>query len=282
MKKVIASSLFIAAMIGCAGKSYQPYTSSPSDSAELKVELKMPEANAASMAEVEIKAACPAGMIKIEGEYCPKDDAKCLYWVDLNGKKTNIDTDRCGEYRYPVHCLVPTKPMSYCIDQFKYPNKKGALPQDWLSFRDAEKIAKEEGKRLCTYSEYAFAALGPNNDPYPFGDHYHRDHSCNIDNHTKGLDVFKAKNSEDEAAIAIRKMQVPSGSLPNCVSSFGVHDMVGGVDSWVVNESGVPYISGLVGGHLFGVRNRSRAATISHSPTFYWYETGTTLCADVR
>jgi formylglycine-generating enzyme required for sulfatase activity len=116
--------------------------------------------------------------------------------------------------------------------------------------------------------------------PYPYGDGYHRNtQACNIDNSTPtGVDVFKAKNPNDETSRALEAMLDLSGTRKSCVSPFGVYDMVGNVDEWVVNESGRPYDSGLVGGHIFGVRNACRPMTTAHGPTFSWYETGSRCC----
>ena len=46
-----------------------------------------------------------------------------------------------------------------------------------------------------------------------------------------------------------------------CVSPYGVYDMTGNVDEWVVNESGRPYKSGLKGGYWGPVRDRCRPMT---------------------
>lgn len=57
----------------------------------------------------------------------------------------------------------------------------------------------------------------------------------------------------------------PSGARPGCVNSYGVHDMTGNVDEWVLNEQGLvnesPRRSGLKGGHWGPVRNRCRPMT---------------------
>lgn len=230
---------------------------------------------------------CPENFILIDGEYCPRDDAKCLYWVNAHGIKTKVMTDRCGEFRKPVHCLAPTIHKHYCIAKFEYPNKEGSLPIDWVSFKEAEKIAKANGHRLCTGSEWAFASLGPNNDPYPFGDHYHRDHSCNIDRHASevgltGKDIMSVRDPNSKVAQQLRGLLVPSGSLPDCKSWAGVYDLSGNEDEIVINESGKPYRSELHGGFSMGVRNKSRCSTQAHNESFEWYESSFRECADAQ
>ncbi len=38
--------------------------------------------------------------------------------------------------------------------------------------------------------------------------------------------------------IARLDQRDPSGTRESCVSPYGVHDMTGGVDEWVLNETG--------------------------------------------
>ena len=52
------------------------------------------------------------------------------------------------------------------------------------------------------------------------------------------------------------------------MSPFGVHDMTGNVDEWVVNERGKPYQSALKGGYWSWVRGRCRPSTDGHAEDF--------------
>ena len=74
----------------------------------------------------------------------------------------------------------------------------------------------------------------------------------------------------------------PSGSRSSCVSPYGVFDMTGNVDEWVVNESGQPFKSGLKGGYWGPVRDRCRPITTAHGPEFAYYQVGFRCCADAR
>ena len=120
--------------------------------------------------------------------------------------------------------------------------------------------------------------------PYPYGDGYHRDRTaCNFDNPVpKGVDVFKSRSPGDEMSKRLDDLLVPAGSMPNCVSPFGVYDQIGNIDESIVNETGKPYQSGLMSGHVFGVRNACRPMTEAHNEDFGWYETGGRCCADLR
>jgi len=240
-------------------------------------------------------SACPADMVEIDGDYCPNEEIVCLYNTDGKGNRLpgpgSIDL-ACGEYRNPSRCLSDKVHMHYCIDKYEWPNKPGQLPQDWMTFFDAERAVKDVGKRLCTHKEWTLAAEGPNMHPLPYGDGYHRDKTaCNFDNHNPGIDVFQSKRPDDEASQALRALLVPSGSRPNCFSDFGVHDMAGNIDEWVVNEASQDMCinktsgncrTGLMGGHIWHVRNASRPMTTAHGAGFSWYETGTRACKDIN
>ena len=227
-------------------------------------------------------SACPSDMVEIDGNYCPRTDELCLYWVTIDGKKTNIMTDRCGEFRQPVHCLVTPVHKHFCIDKFEFPNKEGSIPKDWMTFYDVRNFCAADNKRMCTHSEWTTSASGDEYHPYPFGNGFIRDHSCNIDQHIHGVKIMKVADPNESGAVALRNKLVPSGSMPNCISTWGVMDLAGNIDEFVVNESGKPYKSSMVGGHWAGVRNRSRPSTDAHNEYFKWWESGGRCCQDTK
>jgi formylglycine-generating enzyme required for sulfatase activity len=77
----------------------------------------------------------------------------------------------------------------------------------------------------------------------------------------------------------------PSGARAACVSPYGVFDMTGNVDEWVVNENGSPsekpYMSGLKGGYWGPVRDRCRPMTTAHNEWHTGYQIGFRCCEDV-
>jgi len=242
-----------------------------------------------------VKNACPDDMVEIEGDYCPQVREKCLYNVDIDGirsAKPVNDLWSCGEFQVPTVCTSSKLVhMHYCIDKYEWPNKKGQVPQDWMTWYDAKKAVESVGKRLCTAREWTLAAEGPNMHPLPYGDGFHRNQMCNIDNHMpKGMDVFKSRTPNDETSQELRSLLVPSGSKPDCHSDYGVYDMAGNIDEFVVNEGGTTCvnkstgncISGLKGGHVWHVRQAARPMTTAHGEGFGWYETGTRACKDAE
>ena len=278
-------SMLCLTVLSCGSNSQKLQPDSTADRAVQLSEKPEPLPDLTTITEP--PSNCPEGMIEINGSYCPVDDAKCLYWVDNYGKRSKIDTDRCGEWSKPVHCTSTIIHKHFCIAKYEAQNKKGEIPQDWMSYNQSKAEAEKLGNRLCTHSEWSMAALGPNLHPYPFGDGFHRDHSCNIDRHITevgltGAQVMKVSDPKSEVAEKLRSQLVPSGSLPNCKSDYGVFDMSGNIDEWVVNETGKPYVSGLSSGHAWGVRNASRPMTTAHSPSFYWYESSYRQCRDIK
>jgi hypothetical protein len=218
---------------------------------------------------------CPQGMVEVEGDYCPQVEQKCLRWLDPEEKM------RCAEFAPTPKCIGRTVHKHFCMDKFEYPNKPGEKPVIMKTWYQAKAICEGMGKRLCGDSEWTLACEGQERLPYPYG--YQRSsEACNID---------KPHPTPDEAAIADPKRRdaevarlwqgEPSGSRESCVSPYGVHDMTGNVDEWVVNESGKPYKSGLKGGYWGPVRDRCRPMTVAHGEDFSFYQIGFRCCGDV-
>jgi formylglycine-generating enzyme len=222
---------------------------------------------------------CPAGMVEVEGDYCPDVEQKCNKYIDPEG----VFPRRCAEFAPTSKCAGKTIKKHFCIDRFEWPNKQGADPVVMKTWYDAKDACGSVGKRLCGDSEWTLACEGQERLPYPYG--YDRNsEACNIDKPHPDVNE-KALGSADPKvrdAEAKRLWQgEPSGSRASCVSPFGVFDMTGNVDEWVVNESGVPYKSGLKGGYWGPVRDRCRPETTVHAEGFSFYQIGWRCCADV-
>jgi sulfatase-modifying factor enzyme 1 len=230
-----------------------------------------------------VEPPCPADMVLVDGMYCPSVEEVCLYYVDIKGNKvppgdTPQQTGRCGEFQFPSICLSENKiHKRFCIDKFEMPNVEGQIPQSWMTWYDVKKAAEAQGKRLCLKSEWVFACEGKDIKPYPYLDGYHRSNTaCNTDKEIPAFDRFK----DTKELRYMDKLLVPSGSMPDCHSDFGVFDQVGSLDEFVVNESGHPFQSSLVGGDSIGVRNRCRVSTDAHYEGFGWWETSGRGCKD--
>jgi formylglycine-generating enzyme len=225
------------------------------------------------------KEACPSDMVEVSGDYCPYVLEKCARWLDPATKL------QCAEFEKPAsagHCFMKTEHKSFCIDRYEWPNRAGELPQSMESWREAKASCEGIGKRLCSDTEWTLACEGPERHPYPYGDGYARDGSaCNADKPYVWPNperVYDPKTQTEE--LARLDQREPSGARASCVSSYGVHDMTGNVDEWVVNVSqfGQPHQSALKGGYWGPVRSRCRPMTTEHEETFRYYQTGFRCC----
>ena len=221
-----------------------------------------------------LNGVCPRGMTEVEGDYCAHVEETCLRWLDPEEKM------RCAEFAPGTRCEGKTTHKHYCIDAFEYPNEPGAKPIVMKSWYEARDACSAEGKRLCGDSEWTLACEGQERMPYPYGYARNAD-ACNIDKPHPDVDEKAIANPATRQAEVDRLWQgEPSGAREACVSPYGVHDMTGNVDEWVVNESGKPYKSGLKGGYWGPVRDRCRPMTTAHNEDFFFYQIGFRCCSD--
>ncbi len=242
---------------------------------------------------------CPEDMVYVSGDYCPNADQKCLEWLAPNPELQKVignqiydrhtgenlgESNRCGRFA-PSVCLSKEKVhMEYCIDTYEYPNKKGVLPEAQLSYVKAESLAKDLGKKICSEEEWNFACEGEEMLPYPYGLERRSDF-CNIDHKGVAFNPLTVK-VKDFAGLY---MGVPSGSMPDCKSPFGVYDMTGNVDEWATNthlswakSSEGNFRSSLTGGAWLYNRNRCRPKTTAHDGrTYFFYQSGARFCKEI-
>jgi hypothetical protein len=224
-------------------------------------------------------AACPPDQVEVEGDYCPYVEQRCKRWLDPATKL------QCAEFEpetMGAKCLMKTEHKKFCIDRYEWPNRPGVLPQYMASWVEAKTTCEGIGKRLCSDTEWTLACEGPEHQPYPYAKGYARDATaCNIDKPYIWPHPEKVYDPRTSAAeLARLDQREPSGARTACVSPYGVHDMTGNVDEWVVNvsQSGQPHMSGLKGGYWGPVRTRCRPMTTAHEETFRYYQIGFRCC----
>lgn len=278
-------ALFAAALVACRSQGVPDLGAAPPASPSLRAaHLEVPGPALATL-EADLPGAtlpaCPDGMVEVEGDYCPSLEQRCLRWRDA-GPGTTSAPRRCEEYAPSGPCRAPTTHKRFCIDRYEYPNVRGDKPVVMKTWTQAAATCRSLGKRLCTGSEWTLACEGNERLPYPTGLGRSAE-TCNID---------KTYRPVKEAALASRDPATrdaevdrlwqgePSGARAACVSPFGVADMTGNVDEWVVNESGHPFESGSKGGYWGPVRNRCRPMTTAHNETFAFYQIGFRCCGE--
>jgi sulfatase modifying factor 1 len=226
--------------------------------------------------------ACPEGMVLIDGDYCTELETNCLRSTYAPQNKKTI----CWEFQKPTTCTGAKVHKRYCVDQYEYPNKKGELPRVMMNFPEAQELCAEQGKRICTESEWTMACEGPSYKPYPYG--YNRDPKiCNGDA-AYGFPVMKKAFSKDPQVATPELVRlyrgVPSGSQPECVSDYGVFDMPGNADELAASETFTErskFDSVTTGGPwLEGVRNQCRPKIYTHNEGFAYYYLSFRCCAE--
>ena len=222
---------------------------------------------------------CPADMVAVQGDYCPVVAHRCLEYM-------SVARDRCATYAESNRCFGTPEEMTFCIDRFEYPNRAGEKPAVGMTYLEARDTCEIRGKRLCTDQEWTLACEGTQRLPYPHG--YQRDaNACNYDKpYIIPNDNAFASSTARQAEIERLDQREGSGEREQCVSSFGVHDMTGNVDEWVLNTDGTPggqpYVSGLKGGYWGPVRNRCRPMTTDHNEWHSGYQIGFRCCSDLQ
>lgn len=226
--------------------------------------------------------ACPGDMVLIDGEYCTEVETKCLksHYAPQNRKTI------CHEFQAPAKCVGKKEHRRYCVDKYEYPNKKGERPEVMNNFPQAQHLCAKLGKRVCTETEWTMACEGPEYKPYPYG--YVRDsNKCRGDRPYRFPSVKKTVSKNKAAARAeLERLWdgVVSGSQPDCVSDYGVHDMPGNADELASSETPPPkskYDNVTTGGPwLDGVRNQCRPKIYDHNEGFAYYYLSFRCCAE--
>ena len=213
--------------------------------------------------------ACPAGMILVEGEYCPFVEQRCLKWMEP-------PTDpyahfRCAKYAKPAVCHARRVHKRFCIDAAERLEPGSDLPRNHMSWTESKRLCESEGARLCMTSEWQFACEGEEMRPYTYGWERDRD-ACNVDI-TSGLGHVGH----------LVDHRTPASAHPRCVSPFGVHDMAGNVDEWAtVDGEARGKREVMKGSWWLPGRHACRAQQGGHGPFYGGTESGTRCCSDAR
>ena len=202
---------------------------------------------------------CEENMVHIKGLYCDSLNQTCLKWID---KK------RCAIFSKESQCVGNEKELNFCID-IEEAHKEDGMPLTGMTWDQGSKLCKSWGKRLCTESEWVLSCEGNERLPYPYG--YERDSSiCNIDH---------------KAFIKDKKLVNESSNIkeyPNCLSPFGVHNMVGNVDEAVISNGQTKYKSVFKGGFWGYLRNACRPRTTEHFEEYADTQTGFRCCSNIN
>lgn len=203
---------------------------------------------------------------------------------DLQRWCTDVRGKNCwGFFPGLVAAVGPVTPIRVCMDRFEWPNRLGEEPIVMKTFVEAEAICAAHGKRLCTEYEWELACEGPRRRPWPHG-WRQRPGRCHNDRRYRQYRARDLESSDPtvrDRETARLWQGAPSGRHPECRSPFGVEDLVGNVEEWVVTSRAAwPYRSSLKGGFWAKPWSGCRGTNESHAPQFRFYEIGFRCCRD--
>lgn len=267
---LFAGAALTPACTRAAASEARPTADVPVGAATLQVatlEAPAPRETAARKVDPDANA-CPAGMVLVDGEYCPEVEQKCLEWMDP--PTSRYHNFRCARYEKPATCKGPKLHKRYCIDATERTEADSKLPRHFMSWTSSKKLCEAEGARLCTESEWIFACEGEEMRPYPYG--WERDSAaCNVDRST---DIGRPGHLVDH--------REPAGSHATCASPFGVQDLAGNVEEWTQADNGKKHgwKEVLKGSWWIPSRHACRQFQIGHNDVYNGAETGTRCCKD--
>ena len=177
-----------------------------------RVEPAPPPASAEAT-PVRAPPACSDDMVLVDGRYCTAVKHVCKRWLD----DQKLPYARCGQYEPRAACVGERVPLRFCIDRHEYTAPGDERPKNYGSFVTATKICKSLGKRVCTEREWNFACEGEEMRPYPYG--WEREPKCNQDQ----AELYERSAKK----VYLKDLRATANAYPECVSPFGVRDMVG-------------------------------------------------------
>ena len=212
---------------------------------------------------------------------------KCLRGLEGITLQTEEQRRVCGHDN-----MVPVGD-GVCMDIFEFPNRPCELPFVWAGATIGREVCKRLGKRLCTQGEWIAGCAGPDKQKYAYGDALDLS-ACHTSRSREGRDNPCNPRTVKTTWETCGTFTEPSGSFPQCRSSYGVFDLHGNVAEAMTraDPDGKNY-SQLKGSAFFYVDVTDEYAdTCAHNPRWHveemhraWhvnYHLGFRCCADVQ
>jgi sulfatase modifying factor 1 len=243
---------------------------------------------------------CPSDMVAVAGRVCVDrfelrlvDGASGAAWSpfyppDLGRAQTIAafyEDLRDKESAPWLGALLPIPQLPQRQGALRASSEGGVVPQGHLTADQAEGTCRASGKRLCSESEWLTACRGEDNTDFPYGAKYQAG-ACNVyrESHPSWLLHGNAARYHDDprnnlVATDEGSLLRPTGATARCASRWGddaIYDMVGNLDEWTSDASGV------FAGGFYSRPNKSGCyARVSNHPRAYSdYSTGARCCAD--
>ena len=109
-----------------------------------------------------------------------------------------------------------------CIDRYEFPNIQGSSPLINATFTVAKQACKQQGKHLCSDTEWLEACTNQGTHRWPYGNTY----------------LAETCNDHGWVESEIHGIVAKSGSYDNCVTPNGVYDLSGNLWEWTEKSNG--------------------------------------------
>ena len=218
------------------------------------------------------RTGCPSDMVSVWGGYCI-DRYEAYVAEMLPGGKLRRHS--------------PFEPIDEKTKNIKALNRRGRMPQAYISRDQAELACTNAGKRLCTDEEWVTACKGKKPTTWPYGEE-HKPGRCN-DQGISSFNLYFGKDGKEALQSAyswdnlndprLNKPKgtcAPSGRFKKCKNSFKVYDMVGNLHEWTAAPGGT-----FRGGYYLDVRKHGDGCdykTTAHDRRYHDYSTGFRCC----
>jgi hypothetical protein len=214
---------------------------------------------------------CPPDMASIDDLYCIDRYEASLIEVKGDG----------AEALWPYY--LPTE--GHVV---RAVSEKGALPQGYISEKQAIVACGRSGKRLCKPAEWRKACRGPEVKKFGYGD-ADEPKRCNNYGISPVTRLWGAEMGE-QGNWDYRRMNAPelnqmtqtiakTGDHEGCTNGYGVYDMVGNLHEWVDDPEGT-----FIGGYFQDTHLNGDGCSYTsdaHAAYYHDYSTGFRCCADV-
>lgn len=211
---------------------------------------------------------CPSEMALVQGRVCVDRWEAHLEARDMDG----------GVSRWSPYLNPGTRWVRALAAE-------GEVPQGYISGSQARAACTNAGKRLCALADWLAGCRGPANLVYPYGNTYLR-RRCNeartphpvVQFYGTSVGVFTSERMNNPGINQQADTLAPSGAFSECVSPYGLADMVGNLHEWINDAAGTFkggfYVDAEINGHgcLY--------TTTAHSFDYRDYSTGFRCCAD--
>jgi sulfatase modifying factor 1 len=183
----------------------------------------------------------------------------------------------------------PYDPVDALESTYRARSAPGAIPQGYISGKQAERACRAAGKRLCTATEWELGCRGTEKRAFPYGAE-RRARVCNDDVRARHP-VIEASSRAGISAdrVWLDGMHLPiinqlpeslerTGARAACRTDEGLFDMVGNLHEWIADADGTfrggYYMDTTLNGEGCGYQ------TTAHSFDYHDYSTGFRCCAD--